>query len=127
MPLVRVDLPETVSRDAALAVSAAVHNAMVKTFNVPAEDLFQTVTRRPVGEIVCTPEFLGIRHSANVAFVQITCAPGRSLDMKKALYAKIATDVASEGGLVAGDVIINLVETARENWSFGNGIAQYAL
>lgn len=27
----------------------------------------------------------------------------------------------------AGDVVINLVETARENWSFGNGIAQCAL
>jgi hypothetical protein len=24
------------------------------------------------------------------------------------------------------DVLINLVEVARENWSFGNGIARYA-
>ena len=127
MPLVRIDLPETTSRENALAISAAVHDAMVQTFNVPAQDRFQTVTRRAAGEIVCTPEFLGVKHSATVAIIQITCSPGRSLEMKKALYARIAADVAREGGLATGDVIINLVETARENWSFGNGIAQYAL
>ena len=100
---------------------------MAQTFDVLPEDRFQTVTRRAAGEIVCTPEFLGVRHSASVAFVQITCARVRALEMTKALYARTAADVAQERGLAAGDVIVNLVETARDNWSFGNGIAQCAL
>ena len=127
MPLVRFDLPAFLPLAKVEAVSQAVHQAMVDTFNVPSDDRFQTVTRRAPGEIVCTPEFLGVAHGSGVIFVQITCSPGRSLEMKKALYARIAHDVAAHAGIPAADVIINLVETVRENWSFGNGLAHYAL
>lgn len=126
MPLVRIDLPVAAMKHAA-AISDTVHQAMVQTFNVPPDDRFQTITPRAPGELVCTPEFLGVKHSDRVAFVQITCAPGRSLEQKKALYARIAADVALRGEFEPGDVIINLMESARENWSFGNGLAQYAL
>jgi len=62
-----------------------------------------------------------------VVFVQISCSPGRSLDMKKALFAKIAFDIAHSSSRNAEDVIINPLETSRENWSFGLGAAQYAV
>jgi phenylpyruvate tautomerase PptA (4-oxalocrotonate tautomerase family) len=127
MPLVRFDIPASLPLPQVEAVSQAVHQAMVDTFNVPPDDRFQTVTRRPPGEIVCTPQFLGVSHGPGVIFVQITCSPGRSLEMKKALYARIANDVAAQAAIPAADVIINLVETVRENWSFGNGLAHYAL
>ena len=127
MPLVRINLPDTTS-DAQMAVVAdAVHQALVETFDVPLSDRFQVITRNAPNELVCTPEFLGIAHSPTVVFVQIACSPGRSLKVKKALYADIAGKVASHAHFAAQDVIINLVETARENWSFGNGIAQYAV
>lgn len=126
MPLVRIDLPADTSATDITAVSEAVHQAMVSTFNVPAEDRFQILAHRTVGEMVCTPEFLGVRHGAHVVFIQITCAPGRTQDMKRALYATIARQVAATTGFDADDVIIHLVETARENWSFGQGVAQYA-
>jgi 4-oxalocrotonate tautomerase len=60
-----------------------------------------------------------------VAFVQITCAEGRTQEVKKALYARIAALVAATGAVLAADVVINLLEVKRENWSFGNGVAQY--
>ena len=47
--------------------------------------------------------------------------------MKKALYAKIALDIAHASSFKVEDVIINLLETSRENWSFGLGVAQYAI
>jgi 4-oxalocrotonate tautomerase len=127
MPLVRIDLPAATSDTRLAEVSEAVHFALVETFNVPQPDRFQTLTRRAPNELVCTPEFLGIAHSPTVVFVQIACSPGRSLEMKKALYAAIAAKVAAHGYFAATDVIINLVETARENWSFGNGVAQYVV
>jgi 4-oxalocrotonate tautomerase len=34
--------------------------------------------------------------------------------------------LAETPGVRREDVLVNLVEVARENWSFGNGIAQYA-
>jgi 4-oxalocrotonate tautomerase len=127
MPLVRINLPTATSDAQMAAVAEAVHQALVDTFNVPLPDRFQVLTRSPPNELICTPEFLGIAHSPTVVFVQIACSPGRSLEMKKALYAAIASKVAAHGHFAAADVIINLVETERENWSFGNGIAQYAV
>ena len=127
MPLVRISLPQhTVAADIA-AVATAIHNALVATFNVPEPDRFQAIHRHSEEELVCSPEFLGVMHSDHVVFVQISCSPGRSLDMKKALYAKIASDIAHSSSFKAEDVIINLLETNRENWSFGLGVAQYAV
>lgn len=127
MPLLRISLPQNTHPAAVTAASEAVHNALVATFNVPEPDRFQVIHRHSPEELVCTPEFLGVKHSQHVVFVQISCSPGRSLDMKKALYAKIAADISRTFSFKADDVFINLLETNRENWSFGSGVAQYAL
>jgi 4-oxalocrotonate tautomerase len=127
MPLVRIDLPASTSAQHIAAVSTSVHQAMVDTFNVPLADRFQSITRRAADELICTPEFLDVKHAGPVVFVQITCSPGRTLDAKKALYQQIVTRIADQTPFLASDVIINLVETVRENWSFGNGIAHYAV
>jgi 4-oxalocrotonate tautomerase len=126
MPLVRISVSPDVTLPQLQALGDAVHLAMVQTFNVPLADKFQVLTRHGAGELVCTPEFLGVSHGSRVAFVQITCAEGRSLDVKKALYADIAERAAATGAVQAADVVINLLEVKRENWSFGNGVAQYA-
>ena len=127
MPLVRINLPQNTLVTDMQAVSNAVHNALVATFNVPEPDKFQAIHKHKPEELICTPEFLGVEHSQHVVFVQISCSPGRSLEMKKALFAKVANDIAHTSNFKAEDVIINLLETSRENWSFGLGIAQYAI
>ena len=127
MPLVRISLPQhTLPADVA-AVSTAVHNALVATFNVPEADRFQAIHQHSPLQLICTPEFLGVQHSQHVVFVQICCSPGRTIEVKKALYAKIAADVGLTSSFKTNDVIINLLETSRENWSFGQGIAQYVV
>jgi 4-oxalocrotonate tautomerase len=126
MPLVHIDLPADTPRPHLQEVADAVHQALTDTFNVLPDNRFQTLARRAPDELVCTPTHLGVRHSDRVVFVQVTCAPGRSLEMKKALYAQIARGIAAAGHFTANDVIVNLVESARENWSFGDGIAQLA-
>jgi hypothetical protein len=42
------------------------------------------------------------------------------------LYERIAGEMPKRSGFSADDVIINLVETRKENWSFGRGLAPYA-
>jgi 4-oxalocrotonate tautomerase len=126
MPLVRLSLPQSTTAAEVTAVSDAVHTALVATFNVPKPDRFHAIHTHQPHELICTPEFLGIAHSPHVVFVQISCSSGRSLELKKALYANIASGVASTSTFKPEDVIINLLETSRENWSFGLGIAQYA-
>lgn len=126
MPFVRISVPEELSDQAVAYVSNVVHDSMVTTFNVPPLDRFQVISRHAPNELVCAPEYLGIRHTARVAMVQITCNEGRTLEMKKNLFAAIAASVAAGGTIAAADVIIHLIEIKKENWSFGNGIAQYA-
>lgn len=126
MPFVRISLPDALGERAALDVADAVHDALVNTFNVPIKDRFQVVTRHAPRDLICTPEYLGIAHGDAVALVQITCNAGRTLEMKRALYAAVARGIAARGVIAAADVIINLVEVRKEDWSFGDGLAQYA-
>ena len=127
MPFVRLDLPETISAERALRAGDAVHQALVETMAVPADDRFQAITRHPPGALVCTPEYLGVRHSADALFIEVACAPGRTLQQKRAFYARTAADVSVACDVSPSDVLIHLVETLRENWSFGDGIAHYTL
>lgn len=127
MPLVRIALPQGEPPAYATKLSKGVHRAMVETFNVPLDDYFQIVTELAAGVGLVGPaEYLGIAHTERMVIIQITCTEGRTLDVKKALYARIADILSSEAGLRREDIIINLVETKRENWSFGNGLAAYA-
>ena len=127
MPYVRIELPSTIAREDAHRIGDAVHDAMVETIAVPVDDKFQVITQHPAGAIVCTPEYLGVKHTARALFIQIFLAPGRTLQQKRALYAKIAKDVSHAADVSPSDVLISLVETLRENWSFGDGVAHYTL
>jgi 4-oxalocrotonate tautomerase len=127
MPLVRISHVEGKPPKFAMALSQGVHRAMVETFNVPADDYFQIVTGHAAASGVIGPtSFLGIEHTPDLIMVQITCAEGRTIQQKKALYGAIVENLAAAPGVGREDVIINLVETGRENWSFGNGEAPFA-
>ena len=54
---------------------------------------------------------------------EIKLNEGRTLEMKKAFYEALAERLHQELGLRLEDIFINLVEVKKENWSFGNGIA----
>jgi 4-oxalocrotonate tautomerase len=127
MPLVRAYLPTQLTVTQVQHLSNAIHEALVTTFNVPEADRFQVLTQLTPQALICSTEYLGIKHSDKVAFIQITCNEGRTVDMKKALYAHIANGIAQGLVIKAADVIISLVEVKKENWSFGDGIAQYAM
>ena len=127
MPLVRISLregkPETYRR----ALADGIHRAMVETISVPPLDRFQVITEHPAESLIYDPAYLGIVRSDDVVFVQITLNAGRSTEQKRALYARMAELLGVNPGLRPQDLLISLVEVSRENWSFGNGQAQYAV
>ena len=116
MPLVRISLRRGKSAAHLAALRSGVYQAMRETFGVPADDRFILIHQHDPEEFDCDPHYLGIERSDDLVIVQITCNSGRTLAQK----------LAANPGLRPQDVFINLLETARENWSFGNGIAQYA-
>ena len=70
--------------------------------------------------------YLGIEYSHDLIIIQVTLNGGRTVDMKKAFYKRINDDLHTQLKIRREDVFIGLVEVVKENWSFGNGIAQYA-
>jgi 4-oxalocrotonate tautomerase len=125
MPLVRISLAPGRSLDDRRAIADGVHRALVETVGVPAADRFQVVEEVPGPDLHFSPDYLGIARTAGVVFVQIFFSVGRSVETKKALYAKMAENLAASPGLRTEDLVINLVEVAKENWSFGNGLMAY--
>lgn len=124
MPLVRIDLPQSIDAVRAQEIGETINKAMIEVINVPSGDKFQVITRHPPEGRNLTPEYLGIRYSDDLVLIQITLNEGRSVDLKRAFYRRVADELA-ELGLRREDVVINLVEVPKENWSFGNGQMQY--
>ena len=126
MPLVRIDLRQGKSPDYRGKLGDVVYRAMRETINVPENDRFAVIAEHPAHGLIYDASYLGIPRTDDVVFIQITLNAGRTLDQKKALYARIAELLHQETGLRPEDVVVNLVECVKENWSFGKGLASYA-
>jgi phenylpyruvate tautomerase PptA (4-oxalocrotonate tautomerase family) len=125
MPLVRIALRRGKSGAYLAALRNGVYEALRETFEVPPDDRFILVSQHEADEFDCDPGYLGIARSDDLVIVQITCARTRGVTQKKTLYRRIADRLAIDPGLRPADVFVNLVETGREDWSFGEGLAQY--
>ena len=125
MPLVRISLREGTSAPYRQALADGVHQAMVEAIEIPAQDRFQIITEHPANGLIYDPSYLGIERSDKIVLVQITLSGGRRPAQKKKLYQRLAEILGKNPGLRSQDLFINLVEVAWENWSFGNGEAQY--
>lgn len=126
MPLVRIAVMAGKPAAHRAAIGDAVHRAMVETLNVPAKDRFQILGEHQPGDLVYDPSYLDVPRTDGIVMVQITLNAGRTVEMKKAFFAKAAEYVHAAAGVRQEDLLVSLVEVTKENWSFGNGIAQYA-
>jgi 4-oxalocrotonate tautomerase len=125
MPLVRIDLRRGKSPAYKKAIYDGIYRALRETFNVPENDRFMIVNEHDAGNFDHADLYLGISYSDDLIIIQITVSKTRTTTTKQALFARIATLLAESPGLRKEDVFINLVECQTENWSFGNGVAQY--
>ncbi|WP_321844313.1 tautomerase family protein [Paraburkholderia bannensis] len=108
------------------ALMQGVHRALMDVFKVPEDDQFMIVTEHDGDNFLFGRHYLGIERSDDLVMIQIAVNNTRGQDQKKALFAQIADNLAQDPGVRREDVFVNLVDVARENWSFGNGVAQYA-
>jgi phenylpyruvate tautomerase PptA (4-oxalocrotonate tautomerase family) len=126
MPLVRIALRAGTSPAYQRAVSDGVHRALVATINIPDADRFHLIAEYAADHFIYDPSYLDIPRTDDLVIIQITISQGRSVDQKRALYRQITEHLTASPGVRPEDVFINLVEVAKENWSFGRGVAQYA-
>jgi len=125
MPLVRISLREGTNPEYRKAIADGVHQAMIDAIAVPPKDRFQVITEYKAGDLIYDADYLDVKRSDKVVFVQITLSTGRKPGQKRALFKRMAELLAKSPGLRPEDLLINLIEVSWENWSFGNGEAQY--
>jgi len=127
MPLVRIALREGTSAEYRRAIADGVHQAMVDAIAIPADDRFQVITEHSADNLIYDAKYLGIQRTDRIVLIQITLSAGRKPAQKRALYKRITQLLAKSPGVRPEDGMINLVEVTWEDWSFGNGVAQYTL
>jgi 4-oxalocrotonate tautomerase len=126
MPLARIDLVRGKSAEFRRTIGDVVYQAIVDILKAPANDRFQVITEHAAENHIADETYLGIKRTGDCVFIQLTLNAGRALEQKKAFYQAVADGLHEKLGIRREDVLINLVEVAKENWSFGNGVAQYA-
>jgi 4-oxalocrotonate tautomerase len=125
MPLVRIALREGKSDQYRRAVADGVHQAMVEAIDAPPQDRFQIITQHSANDLIYDPTYLAVERSDDIVLVQITLSAGRKPPQKRKLFQRMAELLQKNPGLRPQDLMVNLVEVAWENWSFGNGESQY--
>ncbi|RON69840.1 tautomerase family protein [Pseudomonas fluorescens] len=125
MPLVRVDIRKNPDPTFARRVGELIYDALRSSIDVPEHDNFQVLTEHDSQHLIYDPQYLDIPRTDGVVFIQITISEGRTVEKKQLLFKTIADSLHTQLAVRLEDVFINLVEVKKENWSFGNGVAQY--
>ncbi|HEY9138530.1 MAG TPA: tautomerase family protein [Terriglobus sp.] len=126
MPFVRIDLIEGKTEQYRSRIGEIVYDVMRDELNVPEHDRFQVIAEHAKTNLPFDRTYLGVQRSDDCVFFQITLNAGRSVEMKQRFYWTLADRLHADLQLRKEDVFINLIEVQKENWSFGNGEAQYA-
>ena len=126
MPLVRVSLRRGKPAAYRKAILDGIYRAMISAFDVPNEDRFMVINEYDEPDFSYSNNYLGIVRTDDLILIQITANNTRTVEQKKAFYRQIVENLRKDPGVRPEDVFISLVEVLKEDWSFGNGIAQYA-
>jgi 4-oxalocrotonate tautomerase len=124
MPLVRIALREGKPEAYRRAIADEVHRAIVEVASVPELDRFQILTEHAPSDLIYDATYLGIKRSDDIVMIQITLNQ-RTQPVKLAIYKAIAERLQKNPGVRPEDVLISLVPVTPEDWSFGDGKAQY--
>ena len=125
MPLVRIELKRGKTADYRRALADGVYEAMREAIGIPENDRFILVSEHDADNLSYDRHYLGIDRSDDIVFVQIALRRGRAVEAKQALYRAIAERLGRAPGVRAADIFVTLVENGPEDWSFGDGVAQY--
>ena len=124
MPFVRISLHKGKSPDYLMALADSIQRALVETFDVTENDRFQAIHQHDGNELIFDRSYLAGPRSDDFVYISITIGRPRTVEIKAALYRRLADLLAQSTGLRPEDVMIVISTSAPEDWSFGDGIAQ---
>ena len=125
MPIIHISLRAGKPEAYRQAIFDGLYRAMRETLNVPEDDQFMTITEHDAANFRSGDAF-GIKRSDDLVYIRITVFDTRPAEQKKALFKRTAELLGENPGIRPEDVFIVVVDSAKENWSVGNGVAQFA-
>ena len=125
MPLLHISLRAGKPEAYRQAIFDSLYRAMRETLNVPEDDQFMTISEHDASNFRYGNAY-GVTRSADVVYIQITVFNTRTAEQKKALFRRIAELLGENPGIRPQNVFVTVLDAAKENWSVGNGLAQFA-
>jgi 4-oxalocrotonate tautomerase len=125
MPIIHISMRSGKPEAYRQAIFDGLYRAMRETLNVPEDDQFMTITEHDDANFR-TGTAYGVARSDDVVYIQFTVFDTRTAEQKKALFKRTAELLGKNPGIRPEDVFITILPSAKENWSVGNGIAQFA-
>jgi phenylpyruvate tautomerase PptA (4-oxalocrotonate tautomerase family) len=124
MPLIRVDMIEGRSPDEIKELLDATHRMLVAALKIPQRDRYQIVHEHPTAQFVVEDTGLGIQRTRKCVVIQVTTRP-REREAKETFYKLLCRELERACGIPPSDVVVSIVTNSDEDWSFGNGRAQF--
>jgi len=125
MPLTHISLRRGKPAAYREAIFDSLYRALRETLDVAEGNQFMTINEHDAANFRHGAAF-GIARSDDLVFIQITVFNTRTVEQKKALFRRIAELLGESPGIRPEDVFVNLLDAAKENWSVGHGLAQFA-
>ena len=116
MPLIHVYLKKGVTREYKRAISDGIYRAMIDVLHLPDDDYNQVTFEMDPEDMRYDPNYFGVHRSEKVVFISITFNNGRAPETKTQLFETIAANLVKSPGMRIEDVMMYILEAARENW-----------
>jgi 4-oxalocrotonate tautomerase len=125
MPLLHISLRAGKPEAYRQAIFNSLYRAMREALNVPEDDQFMTISEHDAANFRYGNAY-GVTRSADVVYIQITVFNTRTVEQKKALFRRMAELLGENPGIRPEDIFVVILDAAKENWSVGHGLAQFA-
>jgi len=124
MPLIRIDAIAGRTPEQVKQLLDAADRAMLTAFQVPERDRYQVYEEHAPAHFIVQDTGLGIARTDQVIVVTVVSRP-RSQEAKQKFYSELCRELKDACGMEASDVMVSIVINTDEDWSFGNGRAQF--
>ena len=115
MPLIHISLRAGKSEAYRQSIFDSLYRAMREALDVPEDDQFMTITEHDAANFRYGASYLGVARSDDLVYIQVTVFNTRTREL-----------LGESPGIRPEDVFVNVLEAAKENWSLGHGVAQFA-
>lgn len=124
MPLMRFDMYKGRTKAEIRQILDVTYEIATRDFHLLPHDRYQIVTQHDPEEMVIEDVGLGLKRTKDFVIISLTSSP-RTVEDKQKFYADLVEELHKKTGISPEDIMINITPNTKEDWSFGNGEAQF--